>query len=176
MPVRWRRFPRHQAWGQPSVNGDGTLRYSPMGVAAINSLAAGQSLSDSFVYSIADGNSGVDSATVTITLAGRNDPPLAVDDGSQTDADEVLTIDVLDNDSDPDASDTLSITNVAASSARGAAVSLNGDGTLRYDPRGSSVLGRSPRGSSLSTRSPTRCPTGMRGRRVRRRSPCWSRE
>ena len=41
---------------------------------------------------------------------------------------------LLENDTDPDG-DTLAITAVSASSARGGSVVLNGDGTIGYDPR-----------------------------------------
>jgi VCBS repeat-containing protein len=44
-------------------------------------------------------------------------------------------IDVLANDTDADASDELHVSAFSATSAMGAAISLNADGTLRYDPR-----------------------------------------
>jgi VCBS repeat-containing protein len=45
-----------------------------------------------------------------------------------------LDIDVLANDTDVDASDVLQVSSFSAISAMGAAISLNPDGTLRYDP------------------------------------------
>jgi VCBS repeat-containing protein len=132
-----------------SINGDGTLRYNPTGVAALNSLASGQFVVDSFVYSIADGDSGVDNATVTVTVQGSNDLPVAQDDGGESGADQVLDLDVLDNDSDPDTSDTITITNVPGTSARGAVLSVNANGTLRYDPRGAAALGALGEGEEM---------------------------
>src|SRR6266496_2201907 len=65
-------------------------------------------------YSISDGNGGTASAliTVTVTSGGPNDPPVAVNDFTNTVEDVAVTIQPLDNDSDPDG-DTLTITTVS---------------------------------------------------------------
>src|SRR5204862_451580 len=65
-------------------------------------------------YSISDGNGGSASAliTVTVTSGGPNDPPVAVNDFTNTVEDVAVTIQPLDNDSDPDG-DTLTITTVS---------------------------------------------------------------
>jgi VCBS repeat-containing protein len=47
---------------------------------------------------------------------------------------------VLDNDSDVDVGDTISISSFDAKSSNGAAVTLNVDGSITYDPTGSSTL------------------------------------
>ncbi len=52
---------------------------------------------------------------------------------SQTE-DRTVDINVLANDTDPDAGDTLSVAGFAGVSAQGAAITLNSDGTLHYDP------------------------------------------
>ena len=57
---------------------------------------------DTFTYELSDGQGGADSATVTVFVAPRNDPPLAVDDTYTTVEDETVSIEVLSNDSDPD--------------------------------------------------------------------------
>src|SRR5207247_2490871 len=65
-------------------------------------------------YTISDGNGGTASAliTVTVTAGGPNDPPVAVNDFTNTVEDVAVTIQPLDNDSDPDG-DTLTITTVS---------------------------------------------------------------
>jgi len=66
----------------------------------------------------------------------------AASGGGTVNANRVATLDVADllrNDSDPD-SDALSITAVAATSALGATVTLNDDGTITYDPTGVAAL------------------------------------
>ncbi|MEM7259386.1 MAG: Ig-like domain-containing protein, partial [Pseudomonadota bacterium] len=67
--------------------------------------------SDSFGYTISDGNGGSDSATVSITINAVNDPPVAIADSGTTPQDTAVTIDVLGNDLDVDA-DMLSISSV----------------------------------------------------------------
>ncbi|MFC2079240.1 Ig-like domain-containing protein, partial [Candidatus Bipolaricaulota bacterium] len=57
---------------------------------------------DTFTYTIADGNGGTSVALVTVTVAGINDDPIALDDGTTTPEDTAVDIDVLANDSDPD--------------------------------------------------------------------------
>ncbi len=59
--------------GSVSINPDGTIHYNPNG--QFNGLAAGQSATDSFGYTISDGIDTA-SATVTVTVNGVNDPPV----------------------------------------------------------------------------------------------------
>ncbi len=64
--------------------------------------------------------------------ASLNAPPIAVDDSATTDEDVAVVIDVLANDSDPDAGDVLSV-ETATDGANGT-VTINGDGTITYTP------------------------------------------
>ena len=64
--------------GLVTNNGDGTFDYDPNG--QFESLAVGESVTDTFSYTIIDGDGGSSSADVTITVNGANDPPIAVDD------------------------------------------------------------------------------------------------
>ncbi|WP_013325558.1 beta strand repeat-containing protein [Gloeothece verrucosa] len=72
-----------------------------------------------------------------------NQPPVAVDDSAITNEDTALTGNVLSNDSDPDAADTLTIVAVNGVSGSvgtqitltsGALLTLNADGSYSYDP------------------------------------------
>jgi hypothetical protein len=84
--------------------------------------------SDTFSYTISDGNGGSDSATVYVTVTPVNDPPVAVDDSATVVEDSVNnSIDVLANDYDPDA-DNLTITSVTVP-AHGSAST---DGNFTY--------------------------------------------
>ncbi|MFV2070389.1 MAG: Ig-like domain-containing protein, partial [Pirellulales bacterium] len=125
-----------------TLKSDGILTYNPTTSAELSVLGAGATLTDTFGYSINDDNGGTALATVTITVTGENDPPLAVPDTAATDADQDIDIDVLANDTDPDDGDTLAIDSVDATSDKGASVVVNPDGTLRYAPSGSAVLGQ----------------------------------
>ncbi len=64
---------------------------------------------DSFNYTISDGNGGTDTATVTITVDPVNDAPVAVDNSDSTPEDTPVIVAVLGNDSDPEG-DPLTVT------------------------------------------------------------------
>src|SRR4029079_18918800 len=66
-------------------------------------------------YSISDGNGGSASALITVTVSAVNDPPIAVNDFTNTVEDIAVTIQALVNDSDVDG-DTLTITSVSPTS------------------------------------------------------------
>lgn len=68
-----------------------------------------------------------------------NRPPVAVDDTATTDEDTAITLEVLGNDSDPDL-DPLTLSPGSWTSSLGATVTVNGDGSILYDPRTSAVL------------------------------------
>ena len=81
--------------GNVSVNtSNGNITYTP----AANWFGV-----DTFVYQVGDDGTPqlFDDATVTVTVASVNDPPVAVDDSGVTNENTPVTIDVLANDSDP---------------------------------------------------------------------------
>ncbi len=55
-------------------NGDGTFYYDPVGATVLQALAPGESADDTFTYTVRDEDGGPDTATVTITVAGMNEP------------------------------------------------------------------------------------------------------
>lgn len=121
------------SFGSLQVAADGSHRYTIDNAnATVLGLKAGQSINETFTYTIADGQGGYASSTLTITITGRNDPPVAVDDGVfTTNEDTALNnLAVLGNDSDVDG-DPLTVT--AATSAQGT-VTINPDGTLNFVP------------------------------------------
>ncbi len=70
--------------------------------------------SDTFTYTISDGNGGTDSATVNVTVTPVNDDPVALDDSATVNEDSTNNaIDVLANDHDGvDSGETLTVTAV----------------------------------------------------------------
>ncbi|MEQ9621877.1 Ig-like domain-containing protein [Coleofasciculus chthonoplastes] len=83
-----------------------------------------------------DGNGGSDSQSLTITVNDINETPLANNDNFSTDeATAFTTTNVLDNDNDPDSSDTISVSNLDTTTTLGLVIN-NGDGTFYYDPNG----------------------------------------
>ncbi|MET1080783.1 MAG: retention module-containing protein, partial [Pseudomonas sp.] len=113
--------------GTVVVNPNGTFSYTP------NPNFSG---SDSFTYNLTDADGDVSTATVTIVVnpglppVVTNTPPSAVADSASTDENTPVTVNVLNNDSDPDG-DTLTVT--GASAATGTVV-VNPNGTLSYTP------------------------------------------
>lgn len=110
------------AHGSISINGDSTITYTPF---------ANFFGTDSLVYTIADGDGDLDSATVSITVTGVNDAPDAVNDSVSILEDTPVTIDVRANDSDPE-NDQLSV--VTTSQPVFGTLATNADGTLTYTP------------------------------------------
>ena len=109
-------------------NGDGTFTYTP---------GANLNGADSFSYTISDGQGGSATATVNITVTPVNDDPVASDDTVATQIDTALDINVLNNDSDADLADTLTIQSFTQ--AVNGTVVDNGNGTLKYTPGGGFV-------------------------------------
>ena len=107
---------------------DGSFTYDPDG--QFEYLQAGGSTTDSFTYTVSDGNGGTDTATVTITINGVNDPPVAVNDTATTPEDTPITIDVLNNDFDVDG-DTLTVDSVTQGT--NSSVTNNGN-NVTYTP------------------------------------------
>ena len=69
--------------------------------------------------------------TITVNADGGNTPPTANDDAASTNQDVPVNIDVLDNDTDPDVGDTLSV----ASVTQGSNGSVSNNGTnVTYSP------------------------------------------
>ncbi len=59
--------------------------YDPNSVASLERLGPYDRITDSFSYTIADANGNTASAMVAVRVAGKNDPPHAVDDKIETD-------------------------------------------------------------------------------------------
>ncbi|MCP4543981.1 MAG: tandem-95 repeat protein [Chloroflexi bacterium] len=119
--------------GLVTDNGDGTFAIDPNG--QYEQLALGEQAVFSCTYVVSDGVL-TDTATVTITINGANDAPTANDDNYSTDEDiSLVTGNVLDNDTDPDDSDTLSWVSFDAIGVTGL-ITATGDGVFEYDPNG----------------------------------------
>jgi hypothetical protein len=87
-------------------------------------------------YTNSDGNGGIATAFVTVTVTSANDEPVAGADALDTCIDVSLILPVamfLANDQDPDVGDGLVITNVSATSTAGGSVVLSG-GIITYTP------------------------------------------
>ena len=96
----------------------------------MDALDAGDIVTDTFNYTVSDGQGETDIATITITIVGINDAPTAVDDtdtitasGTVDDEDSAGTL--ISDDSDPDDSASLYITQVTPSGGDATSVTYN---------------------------------------------------
>ena len=111
------------AHGSATIEADGGISYVP------NANFHG---SDSFTYTIDDGNGGSAVGTVTVTVHAVNDAPTAVPDSVTTQKNKTVRVAVLANDSDGDG-DALTVYSV--SRAANGTVSIRHDGTVQYRPK-----------------------------------------
>ena len=127
---------------QVTLNPDGSYAYDP--ADPYESLAPGETAADTFTYTISDGDGKTELATVTITIHGSNDTPIANDDSERTAQDETVSDNVLPNDIDPEG-DPLTVKLVEDSEANvgevvslpsGVTVELNANGQYTFDPAG----------------------------------------
>ena len=102
--------------------------------AAIQYLAAGETLTQTYTITVNDGNGGTVSQPVTVTITGTNDAPVvqdvsaaATEDGAPVTA----AFSADDADSDDDAG---SLTYVVTSAPSEGSVVNNGDGTFSFNP------------------------------------------
>lgn len=118
--------------GLVTLNSDGSFQYDPN--SQFDYLQAGQQTTDSFTYRASDGGLDSNVATVTITIEGVNDSPVANDDALTTNKETPLVVSatsLLANDTDAD-SDTLIITSV--SQPTHGSIADNGNATYTYTP------------------------------------------
>src|SRR5438093_900151 len=97
--------------------------------AALQFLAAGQTLTQTYTVSVADNHGGSVTQDVTITITGTNDAPVAVADTNSGNEDTIISGTVATNDSDVDdgATRTYNL------NAPVAGLTLNADGSYSLD-------------------------------------------
>lgn len=119
--------------GLVSMNANGSFTYDPNGQFAL--LAVGETATDTFEYTVSDTAGETDTATVTITIHGENDAPTIAGPVSATSDEDAagFDVDLLAGTDDVDASDTLSLANLALIAGDVAGVSINGS-ILHIDP------------------------------------------
>ncbi len=112
----------------------GTLDFDPSTGAFVYTPYAGYSGEDAFTYAATDGNGGTAEATVHVTIHSVNDAPVATPDSFATQEDVSVAGNVLVNDSDPDAGDSLFVLAGEFATIEGGVVTIGEDGSFEYTP------------------------------------------
>ncbi|MBC6421188.1 MAG: tandem-95 repeat protein [Hormoscilla sp. SP12CHS1] len=113
--------------GTVSIDGDRVIYTPDPGFVTVGDP-------DTFTYTITDGRGGTDTATVTVTVTG-NLPPVATNDQVIVNQDlQTLIVPVLLNDSDPDAGDTITVSDISTPDNGGTVTLVNNDQQVQYTP------------------------------------------
>ncbi len=109
--------------GTVVINADNTITFTP---------ASDFNGTDSYTYTISDGNGGSDTATVNITINAVNDAPVATDDNytaAQLVELSIAAPGILGNDTDVEGS---SLSAILVDNVSNGTLSLNADGSFTY--------------------------------------------
>jgi large repetitive protein len=101
-------------FGTVEIAADGSYSYAlDNSLAAVQALDDGEQLTDTFTYEATDGTAASNTATLTVTITGVNDPPVANDDTAAIAEDAVAAVtgNLLTNDTDAE-DDTLTVDTV----------------------------------------------------------------
>jgi len=129
--------------GSASSAGGNSFTFNPG--SDFQNLGVNETRTVTFTYTAVDSHSATsDPATVTVTVSGVNDSPVANDDHASTLEGQVQTINVIGpdaggEDTDPDG-DALTIASHQPTSANGAEISLSASSVLTYNPLPSATL------------------------------------
>jgi VCBS repeat-containing protein len=116
-------------YGSFSVNTAGAWTYTIDNTKpVVQALKEGETRTEAFTVRSADGTA----TTVSLTIVGTNDGPVANPNTATTPEDQPVTVNVLGNDTDPDG-DTLTVTGATVDPAKGSVV-VNANGTLTFNP------------------------------------------
>ena len=116
-------------FGTLVLNANGT--YSYVLNANAQTLAQGQTGTDTFTYTVSDG-SLTDTATLTISIAGLNDAPVANNDSASAGENQTILINVLVNDTDVDNGAVLTVVSASAPVGKGTATVVSNQ--VQFNP------------------------------------------
>ena len=99
-------------YGNLTIAANGSYTYEVADNSTMDALDAGDIVTDTFNYTVSDGQGETDIATITITITGTNDAPVADHESGSVNISQTLTVtdgssDLLDGDTDADGSASL---------------------------------------------------------------------
>lgn len=121
-------------YGQLVLQQNGSYAYTlNANSTAVQSLQQSQHVTDVFSIVVSDGTTSTSSQLV-IGVNGLNDGPVAIGETAAVSEDQVVSANgnVLSNDSDPDAGDSLSVVGVGTKVGQWGTLTLGADGSYQY--------------------------------------------
>ena len=142
-------------YGSLTINANGSYTYN-LSNPAVDSLRQGEQVLDVFTYTASDGKGGTSNSTLTLTITGVNDAPIAVNDVNSisegtTSITSTSANQVLKNDSDVDrnpltvstikgtAVSATAVTTTATVNGKYGSLLINANGTYTYTLNNTSV-------------------------------------
>ncbi len=123
-------------YGSLTIAANGSYTYTPG--AGAQGLDTGETAQDVFTYAATDGTAS-DTATLTVTVSGLNDAPVANDDTNSTDENSPVSGNVLANDTDIDV-EPLTVTNPGTYIGVYGTLVLAANGSYTYTPGAAAAL------------------------------------
>ncbi|MFR3458084.1 MAG: VCBS domain-containing protein, partial [Bilophila wadsworthia] len=117
-----------------TLHTDGTWSYDlDNNLYAVRALAPGDSLTETFTYTVSDNHGGTSSNTLTVTINGTNDAPtVAAAATSVTEDTQLTTSGTLPAPSDPDRGDTIAFVPQNGTLRHYGSLTLGADGSYTY--------------------------------------------
>ena len=129
---------RAGAKGSVSVDAEGNVHYSAQDGFA--NLAAGETATETFDYTVSDTHGATDHGQATVTITGKNDAPVASDDHITISEEQIVEAAdglLLANDHDVDHGDALKVTGVTDNASNNGALTFtSATGRVVYNPVG----------------------------------------
>lgn len=117
-----------------TLNADGSY---VVDASTADALSAGETITQTFGYTLSDNHGATDTAALSVTVTGVNDGPDANDDNAGTIAEDAnLNGSVATNDSDVDRLDTHTWAVLDGSFSGQGLLAMNADGTWSFDANG----------------------------------------
>src|SRR5205807_928469 len=127
----------------------GQASYNPTSSTAFETLSLHDALPISFSYTVTDNHGVTATQTATVTVSITDTGPTLVADTASTNEDAAISINVLSNDHAEDSGDSLTLTAVQGTTAKGAAVTIV-SGQASYNPTSSTAFETLANGASTT--------------------------
>ena len=119
--------------GEVKLDPSGSVSYSA--TTGFDSLAQGETTTETFEYTVSDELGVTDQADATVTVVGVNDAPVAVDDVQLIPEDHAKTFDPTLNDSDVDNGDVLTLVDAELQPGSRGEIEILPNGQILYDAK-----------------------------------------